>query len=118
MLLSRVRCHAERRGERMRCKGRLWRCPGEQEPRRRLGQPFVAAAPCQLDYKGSWLARAGGDLVRELIAGASGSPRTIWERLIFKYLSDKLTSFTGSPKPSRAGRRERHSFSLDKSGKR
>jgi hypothetical protein len=54
--------------------------------------------------------------MRELIAGAFGSPRTIWERLIFKCLSDKLAALPEALKP--CGKGEQHSFSLDKSGKR
>jgi hypothetical protein len=47
--------------------------------------------------------RPGVRRVSTAISCENSSPRIIWERLIFKFLSDKLASFTGSLKPLRAG---------------
>jgi len=67
----------------------------------RAPRPHGAAAQQlrgQLDtgLLGSCLALASGELVEKSSPTASGSPRTTWARLIFKYLSDKLVSFTRS----------------------
>jgi hypothetical protein len=54
---------------------------------------------------------------REEVAGENSSPRIIWERPIFKFLSDMLASFSGSLETLTRGKLQRNSSSLEKSRK-